>query len=143
MKKTWELSLMSDLVKAGMIEDGEGVIRELWYVVAVDATGRRFRYHDMTQQHEAEERLALFVLNGGVDPVRSDGWDEMYPVYGSPAYEAEEPEIVAAERRQEMDEAAMGPPPGSWAAVARMMAAGDDSGFDWDAWKDEMKERDL
>lgn len=35
------------------------------------------------------------------------------------------------------------PPPGSWASVARIMAAGDDSGFDWDAWKDEMKERDL
>lgn len=35
------------------------------------------------------------------------------------------------------------PPPGSWAAVARMMAANDDSGFDWDAWKDEMKERDM
>lgn len=35
------------------------------------------------------------------------------------------------------------PPPGSWAAVARMMAANDDSGFDWDAWKDEMKEREL
>ena len=32
------------------------------------------------------------------------------------------------------------PPPGSWADVARMMAANDDSGFDWDAWKDEMKE---
>jgi hypothetical protein len=31
------------------------------------------------------------------------------------------------------------PPAGSWAAVARMMAADDDSGFDWDAWK----ERDL
>jgi len=33
-----------------------------------------------------------------------------------------------------------GPPPGSWAATARMMAAGDDSGFDWDSWKDQMKE---
>lgn len=33
------------------------------------------------------------------------------------------------------------PPAGSWAAVARMMAAGDDSGMDWDAWKDQMKER--
>lgn len=32
---------------------------------------------------------------------------------------------------------------GSWADVARMMAAGDDSGFDWDAWKDEMKEGNL
>jgi len=35
------------------------------------------------------------------------------------------------------------PPVGSWASVARMMAANDDSGFDWDAWKDEMKERDM
>ena len=32
------------------------------------------------------------------------------------------------------------PPPGSWADVARLMAMDDDSGFDWDAWKDEMKE---
>lgn len=34
------------------------------------------------------------------------------------------------------------PPPGSWADVARMMAAlsSDDDGVDWDAWKDEMKE---
>ena len=36
-----------------------------------------------------------------------------------------------------------GPPPGSWAATARMMAQNDDSGFDWDRWKDEMKERDM
>lgn len=41
------------------------------------------------------------------------------------------------------DPARDGPPPGSWAAVARVMADGDDSGTDWDAWKDEMKERDL
>ena len=33
------------------------------------------------------------------------------------------------------------PQPGTWAATARIMAQGDDSGFDWDAWKDEMKER--
>ena len=36
-----------------------------------------------------------------------------------------------------------GPQPGTWAFTARMMAAGDNSGFDWDAWKDEMKERDM
>ena len=29
---------------------------------------------------------------------------------------------------------------GTFAATARLMAQGDDSGFDWDAWKDEMKE---
>ncbi len=35
------------------------------------------------------------------------------------------------------------PAPGTWADVARIMAEGDDSGFDWDAWKDEMKEGGL
>jgi len=36
------------------------------------------------------------------------------------------------------------PPLGSWAATARMMAScGDGDGFDWDQWKDEMKEREL
>lgn len=35
-----------------------------------------------------------------------------------------------------------GPEPGTWAYTARAMAAiGDDDGMDWDAWKDEMKER--
>ena len=33
------------------------------------------------------------------------------------------------------------PQTGTWAATARIMAQGDDSGFDWDTWKDEMKER--
>ena len=32
------------------------------------------------------------------------------------------------------------PPAGSFAETARIMAQGDDSGFDWDAWKDQMKE---
>lgn len=36
------------------------------------------------------------------------------------------------------------PPPGSWAETARMMAqAFPDDDFDWDRWKDEMKEGDL
>ena len=35
------------------------------------------------------------------------------------------------------------PPAGTWAATARMMAKGDNSGFDWDAWKDQMKEGRL
>lgn len=34
-------------------------------------------------------------------------------------------------------------PVGSWAQTARMMAQMDNSGFDWDAWKDEMKERHV
>jgi hypothetical protein len=43
----------------------------------------------------------------------------------------------------EADTVILGPPPGSWADIARIMAEGDDSGFDWDAWKDEMKDQDL
>lgn len=35
-----------------------------------------------------------------------------------------------------------GPLLGTWAFTARIMAEGDDSGFDWDRWKDEMKEHD-
>ena len=35
------------------------------------------------------------------------------------------------------------PPAGTWASTARMMAKGDNSGFDWDRWKDEMKEGRL
>jgi hypothetical protein len=38
------------------------------------------------------------------------------------------------------------PPPGSWADVARIMASGptdpDEPPVDWDAWKDEMKDRE-
>ena len=35
------------------------------------------------------------------------------------------------------------PQPGSWAATARMMAQSDTSGFDWDSWKDQMKDNEL
>jgi hypothetical protein len=35
------------------------------------------------------------------------------------------------------------PPAGSWAATARVMAQGDDSGFDWDRWKDEQKDAEF
>lgn len=95
--KVWELNLMSDLVKVGVHEEeGYDIIRELWYVVAVDASGRRFRDHFNLEKHEAEERLALFILDGGVDGKRS--WNEMYPVYGSLAYQDQEPEMAAAER---------------------------------------------
>ena len=32
---------------------------------------------------------------------------------------------------------------GTWAHTASIMAAGDTSGFDWDNWKDEMKEQNC
>lgn len=100
--KTWELILMSDLVKVGTHEEeGYDIIRELWYVVAVDLSGRRFAHDAMMEKYEAEERLALFILDGGVDGEKS--WGEMYPVYGSIAYQDQQPEIVAAERRLDLE----------------------------------------
>ena len=35
------------------------------------------------------------------------------------------------------------PHPTSWAAVARLMAQDDDSDFDWDQWKDQMRDREA
>ena len=35
------------------------------------------------------------------------------------------------------------PQPGTLAATARLMASMDDTGFDWDAWKEQMKEERL
>jgi len=35
------------------------------------------------------------------------------------------------------------PQPGTLAATARLMASMDDSGFDWDAWKEQMKDERL
>ena len=31
----------------------------------------------------------------------------------------------------------------TWAHTASIMAKGDDSGFDWDQWKDDMKDADM
>jgi len=35
------------------------------------------------------------------------------------------------------------PPAGSWASTARLMAGLGDDDFDWDAWKDSMKDGDF
>lgn len=44
----------------------------------------------------------------------------------------------------EDEEDANAPPPGSWAETARFMASlGGDDGFDWDDWKDRMKDGDF
>lgn len=56
------------------------------------------------------------------------------------------PRCFAGEPPEEAFAPYEGPPPGTWAATAWLMAGagvGQDDGFDWDAWKDEMKERDL
>ncbi len=103
MLKTWVLFLMSDLVKVDVNEDGEDVIQEFWYAVAEDGFGSRFREPRGTVRAEAEERLGLYVADGGVDGKAS--WTEMQAAYGSEAYLVQEPEIVAAERRADMEAA--------------------------------------
>lgn len=58
--------------------------------------------------------------------------------------------INADEDRREAKKEAMArswetgrPPVGSWAEIAREMARNDSSGFDWDSWKDQMKEAGI
>ncbi len=106
MKKlmTWEMILMSDLVKIGVHEEESyDIVRERWYVVAEDESGRRFSHGFLFETSaEAQDRLNQIARDGGVDPIRSN-WYEMQAAYGSPAYQDQEPEIVAAERRQELD----------------------------------------
>ena len=104
-KLTWELVVMSDLVKIGVQEEeGYDIIRERWYVVAESLEGHRFSHGWMFETPaEADERMGQIARDGGVDPVRSN-WYEMYPAYGSPAYQEKEPEIVAEERRRDMED---------------------------------------
>lgn len=103
MPKGWELVVMSDLVKVGVTEEEcEDIIRERWYVVACDATGRQFAGSCLfSSLHEAQERLEQIARDGGVDPIRSN-WYEMQPTYGSEAYisQGTEAELVAMERRE-------------------------------------------
>ena len=93
------------------------------------------------------------------------GWQEEghdRPDYAKGPYEAEEiQELYASiqpmpdhdrpiedfELEARRHEAAMNEPPaGSWASVARVMASlpqdPDEQPFDWDAWKDEMKDNE-
>lgn len=102
MPKAWDLAVASDLVRVGAHwEDNSDVIRELFYLTATDVSGRRFR-SDWIDKDEIQERLALIVLDGGINPVAS-AWAETYPVYGSLAYVSQgtEAELAAQERREE------------------------------------------
>ena len=51
--------------------------------------------------------------------------------------------MIARREEEELADPTPIPMPGGWAATARMMAKDDDSGFDWDAWKDQMKDRSM
>lgn len=106
MSKVWELVVMSDLVRLTHYDEDCGpseIIRERWYVVAADETGRRFAQGILFESlAEAEERALQMTRDGGVDPIASN-WHEMSPVYGSEAYVSQgtEAELLAMERREE------------------------------------------
>jgi hypothetical protein len=101
--KTWDLTVMSDLVVIGrQEEEGYEIIRERWYLVACDASGRQFSQCILfSSQVEADEHATQMARDGGVDPVRSN-WYEMTPAYGSEAYvtQGSETELLALERRE-------------------------------------------
>ncbi len=84
-----------------------------------------------------------YVHVDGCDIVR--GWEkcEVLWHFDTPEQAQQNFEAWLKEVIKEQDAKVNEPPVGTWASVARIMAQNDDSGFDWDAWKDEMKERDL
>jgi|GEM_PF-5926192 len=102
------------------------------------AHGRRVGIKDHRGEvHWTSSNNVEVVRESPEDEARARYEDERYANrYDSPAAFTlrEEPRPAAPEPQEPM-----GPPPGTWAATARMMAASDPD-YDWDAWKDEMKE---
>ena len=105
MKQKFFFDVASDLYLAGKTEDGRDFHAELYYVVAEDADGNRWRHetsfrgadpvrHDdgfwqfgdvRASAQAAAERLVLAIQRkgGAIDLAH---WREMRPAYGSAAY---------------------------------------------------------
>lgn len=102
MKMTFGVA--SDLYLAGRTEDGHDFTAELYYVVAEDARGNRWRHETNfpgadaqrdedgfwhfgdvreTAQKRAERLLARVERVGQINPAH---WRDMRPAYGSAAY---------------------------------------------------------
>lgn len=72
-------------------EQGEDGLytRLVYFVVAVDSTGRRFaHFHTFKTSDDAFKLLARIEASGKCDPANSEHWNEIFPVYGSAAYES-------------------------------------------------------
>jgi len=93
------------------------------------------------QQRHTNEELAAEMAAESYSAAGGDQ-EELYQQHLA-RLNKEDAEFMADWNKPRAPEKSNGPAPGTWAATARMMAQGDDSGFDWDAWKDEMKERDM
>ena len=82
------------------------------------------------------------LLGYDTDSARVDGCDIVRGVdQCERLWTFDTPEQAKASFEAWLNEVRNQPPAGSWASVAFLMAKDDDSGFDWDEWKDEMKER--
>lgn len=106
---TWTFSARSDLVVTGHDpEDGEAFHGCRWYVVATSSRGARYAhdYSETVRRDEMPESIALLLARmetANISPVGRAHWHPIDPEYGSPAYRAEEPEIVAMEKRDALD----------------------------------------
>jgi hypothetical protein len=126
-KTEFTLSIREDLFSLQHPEDGSDYTASVYYVVATDKRGRRFAHdyrfkgaetfaeydaegdyfcgvRDTRETAIAKARWLLariqHAMNAGAfgSPVGRQYWNEIDPVYGSEAYLAYEPEIVAQER---------------------------------------------
>lgn len=91
-KTDWRAEVKSDLVKVGVTEDGEDIVRELFRVACVNSFGDRFESHFSTfnksdaARHRNKVVIALFRQKA--DPTKSPKWFRGHAVYGSAAYTA-------------------------------------------------------
>ena len=99
-------------------QDG-GTVMDRARKIALKHSRQLVEYANAAVEREQARHAELENKPSKLKPVQSDVWYQNKPA--SPTK----------------------PPAGSWAATARMMAQGDDSGFDWDGWKEEMKMRDM
>lgn len=93
-----QVFVQDDLVKVGVTEDGEDDIARAFYVVAEDASGRRWAHSSSYVAHRRDaevaeacavrlrDRVAEAVAEGR-SPDFDSHWNEIDPAYGSEAYQ--------------------------------------------------------
>lgn len=78
--------------------------RVLYSVMAQDETGRRWRHNYASQRRDVVAALLYRIeaahAAGNLPTLSPSLWAETDPEYGSEAYVAAEPDIVAAEREE-------------------------------------------
>lgn len=128
MKNAWRLDIRDDLFALQHPEDGSEFTASTFYVIAVnDVTGRCFAHgfaFPSAKLVDGEEGLGIAsfrdealaraekLLKRIVEaqergefttPIGRRYWREIQPVYGSQAYVAQQPEIVAQEKQDALE----------------------------------------